>query len=413
MLATRWPSCSPGERRRAAVDAAELAAAFEAIEGTRGTKAKEALAADLLGGLGPLSAKYVAKILTGDLRIGLKEGLVEEAVAEAFEHPTAAIRAGAPAERRPGAGGGRGKHGRLDEVRMALFQPLKSMLATAEATPEAIATRLGHELWVEDKLDGVRAQAHKQGDRVELYSRDLKPVTAQFPEVRDALLRITRRVCAGWRGAGRAGRRAAAVLRAAEAPRSQSADAGVLAEVPVIYVIFDCLSRDGEALLDAPLRVRRAALEALPPVEGWSFRCSARPRARRRWSGSSRPRGHGERRADGQGPGQPVHAGPAGHQLAEIQEGDGAAGRGGHRGRVRPRPPAGVLSDYTFAVRDEASGELLNMGKAFTGLTDAEIVRVHGAFQGDDAAELRPLPPGEAGGGAGGRLRGDPEEPAP
>jgi hypothetical protein len=242
----------------------ELAASFEAIERARGTRAKEGLAAELLRGMGPLSAKYVGKILTGDLRIGLKEGLVEDAVAEAFEQPAEAIRRAHLLNGDLAQVAVAAKHGQLAEVRLALFQPLKSMLATAESTPEAIAQRLGHELWVEDKFDGIRAQAHKEGDRLELYSRDLKSITGQFPEVRDALAQLPGSfILDGELLAARGGAPLPFVELQKRLGRKELTPE-VLAAAPVVYVAFDCLYRDGEALLDAPLRVRRAALEALP-----------------------------------------------------------------------------------------------------------------------------------------------------
>jgi DNA ligase-1 len=371
-----------GQPERKQLSLSDLAAAFEAIEATRGTQAKEGLAAELLGGLGPLSAKYVGKIITGDLRIGLKEGLVEEAVAEAFEQPAAPIRRAHLLNGDLAQVAVAAKHGHVEEVRMALLQPLKSMLATAEATPEAIIARLGSELWVEDKLDGIRAQAHKAGERAELYSRDLKPVTAQFPEVREALCRIPGDfVLDGEVLAARNGAPLPFFELQKRLGRKELTPA-ILAGVPLVYIAFDCLYRDGEALLDAPFRVRRAALEALPAVEVVQLsllRQTEGAEGIEREFAMARARGNeGLMVKDPNSLYLPGRRGISWLKYKKALEPLDVVVTGVEFGHGRRRE---VLSDYTFAVRDEATGELLNVGKAFTGLTDAEIVQLTERFK--------------------------------
>jgi DNA ligase-1 len=367
----------------------ELAAAFEAIEQTRGTRAKEAQAAELLRGLGSPAARYVGKILTGDLRIGLKEGLVEEAVAEAFGQAAGAIRRAHLLNGDLAQVAVAAKHGKLEEVRMALFQPLKSMLATAEATPEAIIARLGGELWVEDKLDGIRAQAHKQGERVELYSRDLKPVTGQFPEVREALAQMPGDfVLDGEVLAARDGL-ALPVLELQRRLGRKELTPEVLAEVPVVYIAFDCLYCNGEALLDAPLRVRRAALETLPFAPG------AKPSLLRSVEGAAgierefaAARGRANEGLMIKDPDSlytPGRRGISWLKYKKAMEPLDVVVTGVEFGHGRRRA---VLSDYTFAVRDGTSGELLNVGKAFTGLTDAEILQFTDHFKATTVHEF-------------------------
>jgi DNA ligase-1 len=360
----------------------ELAAAFESIERARGARAKEALTAELLRGLGPLSAKYVGKILTGDLRIGLKEGLVEEAVAEAFDQTAEAIRRAHLLNGDLAQVAVAAKHGRLEEVRMALFQPLKSMLATAEATPDAIAARLGEELWVEDKFDGIRAQAHKEGERVELYSRDLKSITGQFPEVRDALRQVPGSFVLDGEVLAARGGAPLPFIELQKRLGRKELTVEILAEVPVIYIAFDCLYRDGEALLDAPLRVRRAALEALPLVPGVQLS------ALRQVEGAAgierefaAARGRANEGLMIKAPDSLYTPGRRGInwlKYKQAMEPLDVVVTGVEFGHGRRRA---VLSDYTFAVRDENTGELLNVGKAYSGLTDAEILQLTERFQ--------------------------------
>ncbi|MEM6279395.1 MAG: MBL fold metallo-hydrolase RNA specificity domain-containing protein, partial [Verrucomicrobiota bacterium] len=125
-------------------------------------------------------------ILLGDLRIGLKEGLLEEAIAEAFDRKLTEVRSAHMLLGDVGETALLAKEGRLDEAEATWFTPLKVMLASPEETSEDIVSRLGgdgHPIWLEDKFDGIRAQLHRQGEAVEIYSRDLRPITSEFVDL--------------------------------------------------------------------------------------------------------------------------------------------------------------------------------------------------------------------------------------
>ena len=141
---------------------------------------------DLLSQVTPLEAKYIVKIITGDLRIGLKESLVEEAIAKAYGAPLREVQRanmllGDIGETLRLAAGGN-----LAEARMRLFHPLGFMLASpAESAEEALS--YFENAFVEDKYDGIRAQAHCSGDEVKIFSRTRDEITESFPELADAL----------------------------------------------------------------------------------------------------------------------------------------------------------------------------------------------------------------------------------
>ena len=117
---------------------------------------------------------------------------------------------------------------------------------------EAVA-RLGEDVWVEDKYDGIRCQLHRRGGRVALYSRDLKNVTAQFPEIVAAAEHLAADVMLdGEILAFRDGR--VMPFHALQTRLGRvTPDAAVLAAVPVIYVAWDLLVVDDTVLLDSPL----------------------------------------------------------------------------------------------------------------------------------------------------------------
>ncbi len=132
----------------------------------------------------------MVKILTGDLRIGLREGLVEEAIARAFEVPLDELEGSPHVARRHRPNRACSPHGsELERAELTLFRPIKVMLASPEPTAEAIWNRFGGDgpnesaVYVEDKFDGIRAQLHRGATRVELFSRDLRRITEQFIEL--------------------------------------------------------------------------------------------------------------------------------------------------------------------------------------------------------------------------------------
>ncbi|HXG40328.1 MAG TPA: hypothetical protein VNJ28_05245, partial [Candidatus Limnocylindrales bacterium] len=164
----------------------EVVETFARIEAASGPSRKAALFEALLGRCDPLTAKYVVKVLTGELRIGLREGLVEAAIAAAFERPLADVKWAGMLTGDVGRTALLARDDRLGEAELALFHPLKFMLASPVEDPDEIIARLGPVVWVEDKYDGIRAQLHRAGRQVRLYSRDLHDVSGQFPEVVEA-----------------------------------------------------------------------------------------------------------------------------------------------------------------------------------------------------------------------------------
>ena len=165
---------------------ADVAEAFAAIEHAGGPGPKGELFADLLRRSDPLTAKGIVKVLSGDLRIGLREGLVESAIAQAFDAPLAAVKRAGMLTGDLGRTASLARAGTLDIASLTLFHPLKFMLASPAEDADDIVRRLGPVVWVEDKYDGIRAQLHKRGEMVCLYSRDLHDISTGYPEIVEA-----------------------------------------------------------------------------------------------------------------------------------------------------------------------------------------------------------------------------------
>src|SRR6185312_3452757 len=135
----------------------------------------------------PLVAKYVVKIVTGELRIGLREGLVLDAIARAFDADPAAVRRGLMATGDVGEVALAAKQQTLESLRALYGTPIGFMLASPIAYGETYKELSGAPWLLEDKYDGVRAQAHVRGGEVRLFSRRLNDVTASHPAIESAL----------------------------------------------------------------------------------------------------------------------------------------------------------------------------------------------------------------------------------
>jgi DNA ligase-1 len=361
----------PEERAGAGLSVAEAAGSLRSLATQRRAAEKQETIASLLSRTGAVEAKYLLKTIAGGLRVGAEITTVEEAVAAAFSADREAV---ARARRDSGDIGetaAAAREDRLEQVRFRLFHPIGFMLAGAIEAPEEVAGELA-DLAIEDKFDGIRAHLHKQGERVELFSRTLDEVTSQFPEVREAVSRLPGNfLLDGEIVAWREGR-AEAFLRLQRRLGRKSPETALLAEIPVIFIGYDCLARDGEPLFEAPWRERRRALEEL--AAGTSLMVStpyaaADERELSRLFDEARARGNEGlmlKRRD-----SPYQAGKRGKlwrkwkkPLATLDVVVTAVEQG-HGKR------AAMLSDYTFAVRD---GErFVNIGKAYSGLTDEEI----------------------------------------
>jgi DNA ligase-1 len=333
----------------------------------------------------PLEAAYVIKIMTGDLRIGLREGLVVDAIAQAFARDPRAVRRAASVAGDFGGVALAAKHDALDQLMIGYHAPVAFMLASPIAYGSEYKELVASTWLVDDKYDGIRAQAHVTPARVTLFSRTLNDVAASYPEVVDALRALPGScVLDGELVAVRDGHVLPFRFLQARLQRKEVAPE-LLREVPVRFVVFDMLARDDELLLDVPLAERRARLAELLANAGdslvlapWTaLEAGATAEAVHERFEESRARGNEGlviKRTD-----LPYTPGRRGkswlklkRELATLDCVVVAVERG-HGRRVN------VLSDYTFAVRD--GDGLAVIGKAYSGLTDAEIAEMTEWFE--------------------------------
>lgn len=358
----------------------ELGESFDRIAATQGANAKKEVLAELFRKVNAQGARYVVKILTRELRIGLVEGLVESSIAKAFGRKLDAVRQANMFTGDIGATALLAKSDALTSAKMALFQPFAFMLAQPEEDPAKIVAELGTDAFADDKYDGIRAQIHTDGKDVRIYSRTLDDVTHRFPEVEAAAHAMGRSAILDGEIVAFSDRILPFAVIQKRLGRRQ-VTAKLLSEAPVVFFAFDLLYLDGEVLIEVPLRERIARLRAaLPPGPSLTLGTT----------GVARDGAHLDELFDA--------ARARANEGLVVKDPDSiyTPGRRGKSWLKYKKALATldcvvtyaqwgngkrrhVLSDLTFAVLKD--GDLVNIGKAYSGLTDVEIAEMTEHFK--------------------------------
>jgi len=379
---------------------------FENLHRARGPNAKAKLLQNRLSILSPREGEYVVKILTGDLRIGLREGLVEEAIAKAFDVPLEEVREANMLSGDIGQTALLASRKELHRAELSLFRPIKCMLATPQPTAEAVwerfagatdtdrtaALSMRATVYLEDKFDGIRAQLHRAAQRVEIFSRDLRRITSQFPELADQARNFQEElIIDGEIIAFQEDRRLTFFdLQRRLGRTSDGTDlfARAAADVPVAFVIFDLLWLNGQSLVKTPLRERRRHLDGLRLPSQFQIArvipAHSAAEIEQTFQQARQRLNEGLMIKDPESFYLPGTRGMFWFKLKkELATLDVVvvAAELGHGKRNN------VLSDYTFAVRDEVTGDFLPIGKAYSGLTDAEIAELTEHFKQNTIAD--------------------------
>jgi DNA ligase 1 len=402
---------------------ADVAEAFAAIAALSKPTARQQVVLTLLGRATPLEAKFLIKIILSDMRTGIKVSLVEEAIAAAYSVPIADVRRARMLNGNLPQVLNLAATGRLAEAQMKLFHPLGFMLASpvetveealkrfsTEVTEEGLEGPVIKEAQLEDKYDGIRAQIHcgapEHPGRVALFSRSRDDMTESFPELVEAFagfaepLILDGEILAWNPETGRA--LPFSSLQARLGRKRVTAE--MRTSIPVVFMAFDVLYTGGVMTMEKPLQERRRTLEELVEQEQPRTRVSSHLTASEQ---------QGQLPFDAVAPGWPRLVLAPAIQLESVAQLEqayvDARARGNEGVMLKARHStyqpgrrglawlklkrelatldvvvtaaeyghgrrAGWLSDYTFAVRD---GDVLrNVGKAYSGVTDAEIARL-------------------------------------
>ena len=365
----------------APLELGEVDRAFAAIKDTRGAGAVERRASLLRALLARASAaeqELLMRLVMGEIRQGALEGVVADAVARAFSVEAAAVRrammlagnlpavAVALASNSDGAGV-------LGQFQLQLFQPVQPMLADTAPDADAALERLG-EAAFEYKLDGARVQVHKDGDRVEVYSRQLHRVTVAVPELveRVAALPARRLVLDGEVIALAPGGRPLPFQTTMRRFGRRLDVAKLRAELPLAVSFFDALRVDDDTLIDRPLNDRWQALAAVDPSGQLLVPRLITADAEAADAFFARAIADGHEGVMAKGLQSPYSAGRRGQEWLKLKSAHTldlvvlAAEWGSGRRQ-------GWLSNIHLGARDPEGGGFVMLGKTFKGMTDETL----------------------------------------
>ncbi len=319
----------------------------------------------------PLEAKYLVRVMGGEMRIGLVEGLVEESIAKAFSKKLAEVRNANLVTGDIGLVAVLAKHDELDKARLELFRPTNFMLADSAENSQALYEKFNKYPVISNyKYDGIRAQIHSENGKVKIFSRNLEDVTRYFPEIEDAIKKLppSSIILDGEIVPFKDGKPLsfqALQQRLRKLERSEG-------DTPIRYFAFDVLYMNG-SMIEEKLYVRLKALRSLEFDGVLAFaeqrEVSSQEEIQSMFDES---KSLGYEGLVVKNPASAYAPGRRGKNWVKLKKELDTldvvivAAEYGHGKR------AGVISDYTFAVKD--SNELKVVGKAYSGLTDGEIL---------------------------------------
>lgn len=365
-----------------------LSQAFDRIAAAGGVEPKRAILFDLfLRCRTGREAAYLTKIIFGDLRTGVQEGVLQAAIAKASGKTLAEIRqcqflVGDLDEVAVLA-----RNDALEAAQFRLFHPIQFMLATPQDSAEIAAqTMAGREYFAEDKLDGIRAQVHRSGNRIAIFTRTMDRADESFPEVVEVIEKVPGEFLLDGEIVPLRDGKVLPFAHLQKRLGRKKISAQIRRDNPLAFIAFDILYQDGELLVDCPLHDRRARLakltESAPslltvtqtqvstPAEISSAFDAARAR-----------RNEGIVLKDPQSRYVPGRRGQAWLKLKTHLPTIDCVVTAAEYGNGKRR---NVLSDYTFAVWStdpaDPAARLVNVGKAYNGVTDAEIAQLTELF---------------------------------
>jgi DNA ligase 1 len=362
----------------------EVQATFTAIAQTKGPRSrtrKERLVTTLFSQATPVEAKYLVKIFTGEMRTGLHEGLMEQAVARAFNVPLQKIQHAAMVLGDIGEVAATIKTQgaqALEKMGFEVFRPVKLMLAqTTDSVDTALDEHHG-ETAFEYKYDGARVQIHKKNGEVRVFSRRLSDVTESLPETVQAIKRNVTAKSAILEGEVIALDSAGYPIAFQHLMRRFKRVHGIsetAQKIPLSLYLFDILYLNGESLITLPYRQRRQRLSqnagGIPVTKQIITNQTEQAASFLKEAMAAGHEGLMTKKPDS--PYTPGRRGKRWLKIKTILEPLDLVITAAEYGYGRRK---GWLSDYYLAAQDPTTGEFLDVGKTFKGLTDAEIIQM-------------------------------------
>ena len=391
-IAAAWPE-SPTERASTTdpLTLADIAVFFEDLASIGNIENKTQLVRELFTRChGPREAAYIAKIILSDLRTGAREGVLQAAVAIAFDKTLIDIQRTQLLVGDLGDVALLAKANQLESATFKLFHPIQFMLAVPRETAADILETMESRPYIaEHKLDGIRAQIHKSsntqsGDRIAIYTRTMDRTDESFPDIVAAIAKIPGDFLLDGEIVPY---RDGVVLPFANIQKRlgrKVLNAKILRDHPAAFIAFDLLYLNGDLLMNKPLRDRRERLISLSDnlLTPQQIEVTTLEQIDAAFCTARDCRNEGLVLKDPDSLYSPGRRGTAWLKLKTHLPTLDCVVTAAEHGHGKRRA---VLSDYTFAVwdRDPAidGAELVNVGKAYSGVTDEEISQLTDHFK--------------------------------
>ena len=368
-----------------ALTLSEVYERFVSISRASGKRSQEAKVKNLqflFGGASPLEARYIARLAMEDLRIGVGEGGVRDAIAKAFGQSAELVERGYNLTNDMGLVALHAKHGTLSSLNITINHPIKMMLAQLGESISSSLQEMG-EAAIEWKFDGARVQIHKEGEKVRIYSRRLENVTSSLPEISKAIqkqVKAKRAILDGEAVATGGDGRPRPFQDILKRFRRKYNVKKLALQIPLHLYLFDIIYLDGQSLIDRPLFERRKLLASIADTELVASQVvTDNPEEAERIYKEALSAGH-----EGvmiKNPGSVYAPGKRGKNWLKIKPVMetldlvviGAAWGEGRR--------ANFLGSYRLACADPQTGKLLDIGWVATGLTDEVLAELTEMFK--------------------------------
>ncbi len=373
-----------------------LPAAFAAIRGASGQRRHDLLM-QLFYGTSPIAGKYIVRMLSGDVQIGLRDGLLEGAIAAAFGADVSAVRWAMTLEGDAGRVALLAKRGALAEAKLRYFHPIPAMLAAPAASAADAVERLSEiaagAIAVEDKYDGIRAQLHIADGQVALYGRDANEITVALPEIAAAAAQLSGSLVLDGEIIAFEGGHPLPVSAVQSRLSGAETTLHERERTAVQFIAFDLIAQNDQLLIGTPLHERYAALSRIGVTEQCGGVIHVAPQ--RMVSGieeieaefiAARMRGsEGVVLKSTTAAYAPGRRGSAWLKLTNPIDSVDCVVVGVEYGVGRRRT---LLSELTFAVRDDLSGRLTTLGRASAQFGEHEMSEMGRWFEEHTVAQL-------------------------
>lgn len=331
----------------------------------------------------PLEAQYIARLAIEDLRIGVGEGGVRDALAKAFGRAADEVERGYNLTNDMGLVAVSAKRGTLSELSVMINRPMKMMLAQlSESIPSALQ-EMGTAA-IEWKYDGARVQIHKSGGKVRIYSRRLENVTASLPEISMAAIKQIRAESAildGEAVALSSDGRPRAFQEILKRFRRKYNVEKLATEIPLSLFLFDLIYLDGRSVIELPLMERRKLLAEIsdPSILADQVLSDKIEVAEEIYKKVLAAGHEGIMLKNPSSIYAPGKRGKNWLKIKPVMETLDLAVIGAKWGEGRR---ATFLGSYRLACHDPETGKLLDVGWVATGLTDESLAELTEMFKG-------------------------------